>query len=135
MHFSINVLYIIIKTLFFSQFFYRIQRQPRAGGRGKVFTAEQEAAIVDMVVPNNAIRLREIQTAIIQDHNMFSNINNVSVSTIDRVLKRHQVGMKQLYKVPFERNSDRVKEIRYQYVQVSVHHCHVLSTVKCYCKM
>lgn len=83
-----------------------------------------------MVVANNAIRLREIQTAVIQDHNMFANVNSVSVATIDRVLKRHQIGTKQLYKVPFERNSDRVKEIRYQYVQVRVYHCHVFSYSK-----
>ncbi|XP_053351529.1 uncharacterized protein LOC128521668 [Clarias gariepinus] len=39
----------------------------------------------------------------------------------DRVLKRHQMTMKQLYKVPFERNSERVKALRYQYVQLEVH--------------
>ncbi len=27
--------------------------------------------------------------------------------------------MKQLYKVPFKRNGERVKEMRYQYVQVN----------------
>ncbi|XP_016313101.1 uncharacterized protein LOC107666353 [Sinocyclocheilus anshuiensis] len=70
-----------------------------------------------MVIANNSIRLREIQSAIINDNNVFANINSVSISTIDRVLKRHQMTMKQLYKVPFERNSERVKELRYQYVQ------------------
>lgn len=71
-----------------------------------------------MVIANNAIRLREIQSAIIEDNNVFENIQAVSISTIDRVLKRHQMSMKQLYRVPFERNGDRVKELRYQYVQV-----------------
>ncbi len=52
-----------------------------------------------MAIGNNSIRLREIQSEIIND------------------LKIHQMTMKQLYKVPFERNSERLKELRYQYVQ------------------
>lgn len=59
-----------------------------------------------MVIANNAIRLREIQSAVIEDNNIFGNIESVSIATIDRVLRRN------------ERNSDRVKEIRHQYVQV-----------------
>ncbi len=72
-----------------------------------------------MVIAKDSIRLREIQSAIINDNNGFTNINSVSISTIDRGLKRHQMTMKQLYKVLFERNSERVKELRYQYVQVN----------------
>ncbi|KAI7790162.1 hypothetical protein IRJ41_011132 [Triplophysa rosa] len=71
-----------------------------------------------MVVENNAIRLREIKSAFIEDNNIFENIQTVSISTIDRVLKRHQMNMKQLYTVPFERNGERVKELLYQYVQI-----------------
>ncbi len=71
-----------------------------------------------MVVENNAIRLREIKSAIIEDNNIFENIQTVSISTIDRVLKRHQMNMKQLYTVPFEINCEIVKELCYQYVQV-----------------
>ncbi len=71
-----------------------------------------------MVRANNAIRLREIQSAIIEDNNVFQNIQSVSISTIDRVLRRHHMSMKQMYRVPFERNDDRVKELRHQYVQV-----------------
>ena len=71
-----------------------------------------------MVIANNAIRLREIQSAVIEDDNVFGSIESVSVATIDRVLRRNEMRMKQLYNVPFERNSDRVKEIRHQYVQV-----------------
>lgn len=71
-----------------------------------------------MVRANNAIRLREIQCAIIEDNNVFQHIQSVSTSTMDRVLRRHHMSMKQLYRVPFERNDDRVKELRYQYVQV-----------------
>lgn len=113
--------------------FYRTARQPRAGGRAAVFNQLQEQEICNMVIANNSIRLREIQSAIINDNNVFANINSVSISTIDRVLKRHQMTMKQLYKVPFERNSERVKALRYQYVQVN-HWC-ALSEFSCFSKM
>ncbi|KAL2085709.1 hypothetical protein ACEWY4_019029 [Coilia grayii] len=95
----------------------RIERQPRRGGRGPLFTPQQEEAICAMVIANNAIRLREIQSAVIEDGNVFGNIESVSVATIDRVLKRNEMRMKQLYNVPFERNGERLKEIRHQYVQ------------------
>lgn len=42
----------------------------------------------------------------------------MSLSTIDRVLKKHAVSTKQLSMVPFERNSKRFKKQIYQYVQV-----------------
>ncbi|CAM4623613.1 unnamed protein product [Leuciscus chuanchicus] len=70
-----------------------------------------------MVRANNAMRLREIQRTIIEDNDVFENIHTVNISTIDRVLHRNQMSMKQLYRVPFQRNEDRVKELRYQYVQ------------------
>ncbi|KAL7842325.1 hypothetical protein SRHO_G00240140 [Serrasalmus rhombeus] len=63
-----------------------------------------------MVVENNAIILREIKSAIIEDTNIFENIQTVSISTTDRVLKRHQMNMKMLYTVPFERNGERVNQ-------------------------
>ncbi|KAI7789912.1 hypothetical protein IRJ41_007775, partial [Triplophysa rosa] len=69
-----------------------------------------------MVMTNNAITLRQIRAAILQDNAIFQNVNSISISTIDRILKKHQMTMKQIYRVPFERNSDRVKELRYQYV-------------------
>ena len=50
-----------------------------------------------MVLANNAIRLREIQANIIGDHAIFNNVHQVSQSTLARILKRHQVQMKQLY--------------------------------------
>ncbi|XP_013769810.1 creatine kinase M-type [Pundamilia nyererei] len=52
----------------------------------------------------------------LKDDHIFQNINTISISTIDRVLKKHQMTMKETYRVPFERNSDRLKELRYQYV-------------------
>lgn len=65
------------------------------------------------------IRLREIQTAIISDNNIFANVNSVSLSTIDRVLARNQIRMKQLDRMPFERNSERVKQLPYNYVEAN----------------
>nr|XP_024659045.1 uncharacterized protein LOC112435148 [Maylandia zebra] len=70
-----------------------------------------------MVTANNAIKLREIQTRIVADHEIFDNIDRISLTTITRTLSKHRVRMKQLYTVPFERNSERVKELRRQYVQ------------------
>ncbi|RXN23239.1 hypothetical protein ROHU_023054 [Labeo rohita] len=94
----------------------RIGRQPQVGGRRKLLNEQQEREICNMVIANNAITLRQIRNAILLDNVIFQNINSISISTIDRVLKKHQMTMKQIYRVPFERNSDRVKELRYQYV-------------------
>jgi hypothetical protein len=41
--------------------------------------------------------------------------------------------MKQLYKVPSERNSDRVKELRYQYVQINHLYAHGILYREFYC--
>lgn len=98
---------------------YRIARRPDAGGRGRMFTAEQETHIVNMVMANNSIRLREIQQRIIEDDTTFQNIHNVSISVLSRLLARNRIRMKQIYRVPYERNSERVKQLRYDYVQVS----------------
>ncbi|KAJ8395851.1 hypothetical protein AAFF_G00027340, partial [Aldrovandia affinis] len=46
----------------------QIERQPGHGGRHRLFTPEQETAIVNMVVASNTIRLREIQNHIIADN-------------------------------------------------------------------
>ena len=50
-----------------------------------VFPPQQE--ICSMVTANNAIRLREIQSAILKDDGVFQNINSVSISTVDRLQK------------------------------------------------
>ncbi|XP_031723080.1 uncharacterized protein LOC116394257 [Anarrhichthys ocellatus] len=97
--------------------FCRTARLPHAGGRRAIFTQEQETVIVGMVLQDNLIRLREIQERVIQDNTHFQGIDSVSISTIDRVLHRNRIRMKQVYRVPFERNSPRVKELRAQYVQ------------------
>lgn len=62
-----------------------------------MFNAEQEATIVNMVIVNNAIRLRDIRQAVVDDDDsIFRNVNTVTLTTIDRVLKRSHVAMKQL---------------------------------------
>lgn len=72
-----------------------------------------------MVIANNCIRLRELQAHILADNTIFQNVNRVSLSALSRLLERNRIRMKQLYRVPFERNTDRVKQLRYEYVQVS----------------
>ena len=97
----------------------RIGRQPGAGGRRAIFNQQQEQEICNIAVANNSITPREIRTKTLEDNaGIFQNVNAVSISTIDRVLIKNQMSMKQLYRVPFERNSERTKELRYQYVQV-----------------
>lgn len=99
--------------------FGRTERLPTQGGREQVLSPEQETEIMNMVLENNAITLRQIQRKIIENNDMFQNIDRVSLSTLDRVLRRNHLRMKQVYRVPFERNSERVKELRYNYVQVN----------------
>lgn len=50
-----------------------------------MFTAQQETAIVNMVVENNAITLKQIQRKMIEDQVVFHTISSVSLSTLDRV--------------------------------------------------
>ncbi|KAL1254530.1 hypothetical protein QQF64_016759 [Cirrhinus molitorella] len=95
----------------------RMVAQPPRGGRQRLFSEQQELAIIEMVRENNAIRLRDLQQRIIADGNVFNNINRVSISTLSRILHKHNFRMKQLYRVPFERNSVRVKDLRRDYVQ------------------
>ncbi|XP_038160244.1 uncharacterized protein LOC119796019 [Cyprinodon tularosa] len=95
----------------------RTERLPTRGGRGRLLSPEQETEIMNMVLENNAITLRQIQRKIIENNEIFQNIDRVSLSTLDRVLHRNKLRMKQVYRVPFERNSERVKELRYNYVQ------------------
>ncbi|XP_027008009.2 uncharacterized protein LOC113646166 [Tachysurus fulvidraco] len=97
--------------------FYRTVGLPPRGGRERLFTQVQELAIVQMVQENYAIRLRELQQRIIADRMVFNNINRVSISTISRILQKHNFRMKQMYRVPFERNSVRVKDLCHDYVQ------------------
>ncbi|KAL4005481.1 hypothetical protein ACER0C_005194 [Sarotherodon galilaeus] len=90
---------------------------PHRGGMVAIFTAAQETLIVDMVRGNNLIRLREIRDKVIADNVNFESIDDVSLATINRVLRRQKTRMKQVYRVPFDRNSARHKDLRYEYVQ------------------
>lgn len=109
-------------------FFYRMARRPTGGGRQRLFTQQQELAIVNLVRANNAIRLHQLQQQILEDRQVFNNINRVSITTIRRILVKHNMTMKQLYRVPFERNSVRVKGLRHEYVQVSVTVLYIYNT-------
>lgn len=75
---------------------------------------------MDMAVQRNDIRIREIQQNILADNGIFEDINSISRTTIGRILRKHQVTLKQIYLVPFQRNEDRVKALRVEYVQVCV---------------
>lgn len=72
-----------------------------------------------MVIANNVIRLRETQTHIVEDLLLvFQGTGSINMSTIDQIVQKNHIRTKQLYCVPFERNSNRVKAQRFQYVQV-----------------
>ncbi len=93
--------------------------RPNGGGRGKILTDHQEQAVVDLVRARNYIRLTEIHKHILDNEDMFNNVGSISLPTIARILKRHQLSLRQLYHVPFKRNAERVKQMRTEYVQVS----------------
>ncbi|KAL7382378.1 hypothetical protein ABVT39_021351 [Epinephelus coioides] len=95
------------------------ERQPPGGRRRRLASNEQETEMVNMVIANNAFHLREIQQRVVEDQQVFRGIDAISISTIDRILKRNHLRMKQAYRVPFERNSD-VKDQQQEYVQVWV---------------
>src|SRR4029434_2834156 len=65
-----------------------------------------------MVLANNALTIKQIKSAIIDCQAMFHNIATVSIATVDRVLRWNELRMKQVYRVPFERNSVTIKQIK-----------------------
>ncbi|KAK1167316.1 hypothetical protein AOXY_G12040 [Acipenser oxyrinchus oxyrinchus] len=69
----------------------RTERKLNSGGHGCLLTELQELTITEMVRASNDICLREIQSKTDDDDDVFHGVNNVSLSTIDRVLKRHHV--------------------------------------------
>ncbi|KAL1252293.1 hypothetical protein QQF64_020089, partial [Cirrhinus molitorella] len=52
----------------------RTQRRPPGGGRLRLLSEEQERELVNMVIANNVIRLREIQRRVIEDDHHFRGI-------------------------------------------------------------
>ncbi len=71
-----------------------------------------------MVIADNEVKLKDIQSRVVENNRVFGNIAAISITSISRTLAKHRVRMEQLYKVPFERNSERIKELCRQYVQV-----------------
>src|SRR4029434_8181534 len=66
------------------------------GGWGPVVTQEQDREIINMVLANNAIRLREAN--IIGDHSIFNTVMSIrSLSQHWHTSLRHQGKIKQLY--------------------------------------
>lgn len=63
-----------------------------------MFSAQQEELIIDMVLKDKAIKLKEIKKRIIEDDANFRGISNVSLSTIDRVLHRNSTLLRHLRK-------------------------------------
>ncbi len=59
-----------------------MQHLPPSGGRGKLLNNDQELAIEEMVVANNAIKLHEIQTRIVVDHELFDNIDSADEAAL-----------------------------------------------------
>jgi len=74
-----------------------------------------------MVLANNAITLNQLKANIVNNHVGFNNIHQVSTSTLARIIKKNHIQMKQIYRVPFERNSERVKRLRHDYAEVCIH--------------
>ncbi len=80
-----------------------------------------------MVIADNEVKLKDIQSRVVENNLVLGNIAAISITSISRTLAKHRVRMKQLYKAPFERNSERIKELRRQYVQVRL--CNTVITV------
>jgi len=64
-----------------------------------------------MVIADNEIKPKDIQSRVVEDNLVFGNIAAIGTTSISRTLAKHRVRMKQLYKVPFERNCERIKEL------------------------
>lgn len=62
--------------------------------------------------------MSEIKHAIEENDDTVINVVSISRPKISRLLKRHQVSVKHIYLVPFERNTDQVKQLRPEYVPV-----------------
>ncbi len=97
-----------------------------------MFSQQQETIIVNMVLQNNLIRLREIQQRVEEDNVNFEGINCVSLSTIDRVLKRNPDKSQTSLQSTIWEKFWKGKELQYQYVQVSNHVQRLYSTIE-YC--
>ena len=68
-----------------------------------MFTEQQEREIVNMVLANNAMTLKQLQANIVNNHAIFNDIHQVSTSTLARILKKKHIQMKQIYRVQFRK--------------------------------
>ncbi len=125
-HFCYLFLWNYCTIVYYFFFLHRIEGQERQGGRPPMFTEQQEREIVNMVLANNAITLNQLQANIVNNHASFNDIHQVSTSTLARILKKKHIQMKQIYRVPFERNSERVKRLRHDYAEVCIHFSSVI---------
>ncbi len=69
----------------------RIQHLPPSGGRGKHLNEEQELAIVNMAIVDNEIKLKDIQSRVVENNFVFGNIAAISITSISRTLAKHSV--------------------------------------------
>lgn len=112
-HHSLSDTVSMVPSTTFPDYVFRLTLQ-----RGKILTEQQERAVVNLVWARNDIRLTGIRQHILDNDHLFNNVEAISLQTIVHMLKRHQVSLKHLYHVPFERNADTVKQLRTEYVQV-----------------
>ena len=97
-------------------------RLGQIGEAVKILNDQQERAVVNLVRARNDIRFTENREHSLDNDDMFNNVESISLPLY--MLKRHQVSLKQLYRVHFERKADRVEQLRTEYVQVcSVSRC------------
>lgn len=82
---------------------------------GALFTPEQEEAICTMVVENSGIRLREVQSAIMEDNDIFNNIQTASQPLTGCWKDTKWIWSSRAPSI-LKKNGERAKELRYQYV-------------------
>ncbi|KAI1896958.1 hypothetical protein AGOR_G00100260 [Albula goreensis] len=89
----------------------RTERWPSIGGRWRLLTAEQETALVNMVVANNPIHLRDIQTQIVEDQVVFQEIDWI-------VQKNHieEAGLNQTKRRKRRRNIIGRRAVKYKFL-------------------
>ena len=56
----------------------RIETRPHRRGRGKILTDQQELAVVNLVQARNDVRLTEIWQYILDNDDMFNNVEAIS---------------------------------------------------------
>lgn len=69
----------------------KVVQQPHRVGRGHVLNEGQEREICNMLMTNNAITMRQIHAAKLEDNAMFLNVTFISILTIYQVLRKASV--------------------------------------------